>query len=229
MKTSKNDFTNMKTSNKLLSATVVITLIVQALLVFGYKSAYLEQLTAKKEKAHTVFRTFDKEKASAKVLRAKGIRFVLHLGEEKEGFRHDYRRVGLGFAKRGDTLEISAVTERDDNVDFCELYFSEMPAIELYDSNVTIVTTKPMDASLLIKKNSVCALEKGTWGKLDARVEDISKLRLVEGSEISQLTVSLAHKAGLEEVGATVKKIRLTSQSDSSEVKLSGKSLKNLY
>ena len=219
----------MKTSNKLLSATVVITLVVQALLVFGYKSAYLEQLTAKKEKAHTVFRTFDKEQASAKVLRAKGIRFVLHLGGEKLGFRHDYRRVGFSYSKRGDTLEISAVTERDDNVDFWELYFSEMPAIELYDSNVTIVTTKPMDASLLIKKNSVCALEKGTWGKLDARVEDISKLRLVEGSEISQLTVSLAHKAGLEEVGATVKKIRLTSQSDSSEVKLSGKSLKNLY
>jgi hypothetical protein len=113
----------MKTSNKLLSATVVITLVVQALLVFGYKSAYLEQLTAKQEKAHTVFRTFDKDKASAKVLRAKGIRFVLHLGSSKQGFRHDYRRVGFGYSKKGDTLEISAVTGRYDNVNFCELYF----------------------------------------------------------------------------------------------------------
>ncbi|HAK75589.1 MAG TPA: hypothetical protein DCM71_01435 [Runella sp.] len=218
----------MKTSNLLLTVAVVVTLVVQALLVFGYKSAYLEQLTAKQEKAHTIFRTFDKEKASAKVLRVKGIRFTLHLGAEKAGFRHDYRRVGFGYSKRGDTLEISAVTGRQDDVDFCELYFSEMPAIELYDSNVSIVTVKPMQASLLVKKNSVCALQKGTWEKLDARVEDISKLRLAEGSEINQLTVSLADKAGLEDVGATVKKIRLASQSDSSEVKLSGKSLKNL-
>lgn len=218
----------MKTSNLLLTVAVVVTLVVQALLVFGYKSAYLEQLTAKQEKAHTIFRTFDKEKTSAKVLRVKGIRFTLHLGGEKAGFRHDYRRVGFSYSKRGDTLEISGVTGRYDNVDFCELYFPEMPAIELYDSNVTIVTVKPMQASLLVKKNSVCALQKGTWEKLDARVEDISKLRLAEGSEINQLTVSLADKAGLEDVGATVKKIRLASQSDSSEVKLSGKSLKNL-
>lgn len=218
----------MKPSNLLLTVAVVVTLVVQALLVFGYKSAYLEQLTAKQEKAHTIFRTFDKEKACAKILRVKGIRFTLHLGGEKAGFRHVYRRVGFGYSKRGDTLEISAVTGRYDDVDFCELYFPEMPAIELYDSNVTIVTTKPMDALLLVKKNSVCALQKGMWGRLDARVEDTSKLRLVEGSEINQLTVSLADKARLEDVGATVKKIRLASQSDSSEVTLSGKSLKNL-
>lgn len=218
----------MKPSNLLLTVAVVVTLVVQALLVFGYKSAYLEQLTAKQEKAHTIFEAFRIENKPIKVLRAKGIRFVLHLGEEKQGFRHDYRRVGFGYSKRGDTLEISAVTGRQDDVDFCELYFSEMPAIELYDSNVSIVTTKPMQASLLVKKNSVCALQKGTWEKLDTRVEDTSKLRLAEGSEINQLTVSLADKAGLEDVGATVKKIRLASQSDSSEVTLSGKSLKNL-
>lgn len=218
----------MKPSNLLLTVAVVVTLVVQALLVFGYKSAYLEQLTAKQEKAHTIFEAFRIENKPIKVLRAKGIRFVLHLGEEKQGFRHDYRRVGFSYGKRGDTLEISAVTGRQDDVDFCELYFSEMPAIELYDSNVSIVTTKPMQASLLVKKNSMCALQKGTWKKLDARVEDISKLRLAEGSEINQLTVSLADKAGLEDVGATVKKIRLASQSDSSEVTLSGKSLKNL-
>ncbi len=219
----------MKTSNKLLSATVVITLVVQALLVFGYKSAYLEQLTEKQKKAHTIFQAFRIENTPIKVLKANGIRFVLHLGSSKQGFRHDYRRVGFGYSKKGDTLEISAVTGRDDNVDFCELYFSEMPAIELYNSNVTIVTTKPMDASLLIKKNSVCVLEKGTWGNVNAQVEDISKLRLVEGSEINHLTVSLADKAGLEDVGTAVKKIRLATQSDSSEVKLSGQSLKNLY
>lgn len=218
----------MKTSNKLLSATVVITLVVQALLVFGYKSVYLEQLTAKQEKVHTIFRTFNKEQASVKVLIATGIRFVLHLGSSKQGYRHDYRRVGFGYSKKGDTLEISAVTGRYDNVNFCELYFSEMPAIELYNSNVTIVTTKPMDASLLIKKNSVCALEKGTWNNVNAQVEDISKLRLVEGSEINNLVVSLAGKAGLEDAGTVVKKIRLATQSDSSEVTLSGKVWKNL-
>ena len=103
-----------------------------------------------------------------------------------------------------------------------------MPAIELYNSNVTIVTTKPMDASLLIKKNSVCALEKGTWNNVNAQVEDISKLRLVEGSEINNLVVSLAGKAGLEDAGTVVKKIRLATQSDSSEVTLSGKVWKNL-
>ena len=218
----------MKTSNKLLSATVVITLVVQALLVFGYKSAYLEQLTEKQKKTHTIFQAFRIENTPIKVLKANGIRFVLHLGSNKQGFRHDYRRVGFSYSKKGDTLEISAVTGRYDNVNFCELYFSEMPAIELYNSNVTIVTTKPMDASLLIKKNSVCALEKGTWNNVNAQVEDISKLRLVEGSEINNLAVSLAGKAGLEDAGTVVKKIRLATQSDSSEVTLSGKVWKNL-
>lgn len=218
----------MKTSNKLLIATVVITLVVQALLVFGYKSAYLEQLTEKQKKAHTIFQAFRIENTPIKVLKANGIRFVLHLGSSKQGFRHDYRRVGFSYSKKGDTLEISAVTGRYDNVNFCELYFPEMPAIELYDSNVSIVTAKPMEASLLIKKNSVCALEKGTWENVNAQVEDISKLRLVEGSEINNLVVSLAGKAGLEDAGTVVKKIRLATQSDSSEVTLSGKVWKNL-
>ena len=197
----------MKIANTFLGGIIFITILVQVLLVYGHREAYLKQLTQKEITKHTVFRDL-RNKGTIKAIKAKGIRFKLYLGADKQGFQHDYRRVGLSYSKQGDTLKISATSNRYDPIDFCELYFPQVTQISLVNSYVTLVTQKKVDLTATIKQNSVLAVESGKLGMFNTTVADSSVLRLGKHIQIDQPEIKLADKAIFQNNNAKVGKVK---------------------
>ncbi len=197
----------MKIANTFLGGIVFITILVQVLLVYGHREAYLKQLNPKEIAKHTVFRNLRNE-GTIKAIKAKGIKFKLYLGADKQGFRHDYRRVGLSYSKQGDTLEISATSGRYDAIDFCDFYFPQVTQISLVNSYVTLVTQKKVDLKAIIKQNSVLAVESGKLGMFNTAVADSSSVRLSEHIQIDQLEIKLADKAIFQKNNAKVEKVK---------------------
>lgn len=197
----------MKIANTVLRCIIFITILVQILLVYGHREAYLKQLTQKETVKHTVFNDLRIE-GKIKAIKATGIKFKLYLGAEKQGYQHDYRRVGFSYSKRGDTLEISTTSNRYDAIDFCYLYFPQVTQISLVNSYVTLVTQKKVDLNATVRQNSVLAIENGKLGIVDAIVADSSIIRLSEKIQIDQLQTKLADKAIFQNANAKVEKIK---------------------
>lgn len=184
----------MKIANTLLIGALSISILSEALLIYGYKEAYLEQLTQKSVVKHTLFRNLRSE-GNIKAIKVTGIKFRLHLGTEKQGFQNDYRRVGFSYSKRGDTLNISATSDRYDGIDFCDLYFPQLTNIYLDNCFVTLVGHKKTDFNAVVSQNSVMVVEKGKIGKLKLSVLDSSRVELGERVEIDKLETTLSNKS----------------------------------
>lgn len=184
----------MKIANTLLIGALSISILSEALLIYGYKEAYLEQLTQKSVVKHTLFRNLRSE-GNIKAIKVTGIKFRLHLGAEKQGFQNDYRRVGFSYSKRGDTLNISATSDRYDGIDFCDLYFPQLTHIYLDNCFVTFVGHKKTDFKAVVSQNSVMVVEKGKIEKLKLSVLDSSRVELGERVEIDKLETTLSNKS----------------------------------
>ncbi|TAF94137.1 MAG: hypothetical protein EAZ14_12420 [Runella slithyformis] len=211
----------MKRSNILLTAVVFITISVQVLLVYGYKAAFLKEISYAKTTEFGLF-----PKGNIKAVKVEGMRLMVYLGAQKPGYKHDYRRVGLSFSMNGDTLTVSKSDKTfDADAVFCSLYFNELPTLLLSDAHASVVASSKTYLDASVQQNSTLAFSNGSFVILNANVSDNSTLKLSTNTHIDNLTLQLNGKAILQDSGADIKKLQISKSTDSSEINLSGKAL----
>ncbi|AEI47060.1 hypothetical protein [Runella slithyformis] len=215
----------MKLSNGILIITLIVTILLQVLLAFGYGEAYKLELL-NQSRIQPFGAKFANQSFSAIV--TDRVAFTLQNHPTQQGYKVRYSDEDdmklVEFRAQNDTLYITNL-KRTMNVSF-DLYFVKIPNLICRNTSVVMKSVTADTLDIKIRSLSFLFMEGCTIRQLKAEARNKSGFMIKAGSTISNLHLTLKDEAKLFEEQSRISNVNYGEIGDKTHVSFNARPYK---